>query len=746
MKKVFLLASFACIGLQLTAQKNYYVTPAGSGDGSSWASAATLQKAIEKVADGDLIHLSAGTFVPQVVNPDTCTDMRMKSYAITKNIKLIGGYPATPSAGATADPTTNKTIISGDLGNGDNAYHLILVATPQTEGKKVEISGITFTGGVADGTPTAVIPLGGEESKGFMCTKGAAVVASGANLDLTDCSFVDNYAQREGGAVFYYGSNGLIKNCNFENNETAQYGVLHLYGGNVDVENCSFASNIANRAGAIAVRGGVTSSIINSSFSKNKATSTANFSGGAIFTEQGSDLIIDNCDFTENEGMLGGAIAVNGKRTDSASPFSKVLVSKSTIEKSTIDIEFKYKGEDGKDKIRSYVGGAFYVEAGDDFGSLVKVEDCIIQDNCAREGGVALIKKKANVEFHRCIITRNNASCQYVGLNFDGPGTVGKLVDCQISDNRFFQAKEYNMMTVFAGNCASLDIYNCLIKDNKEIEAAKSGVVFGARWGGQLNVANSTITGNSGKNLIYADGDKTIDGVKYRSQIDMVSCTFIDNPDCPVATFTVDQSAIFNAYNTIFASNLIKGNEGGLKGVTFNKCIHGKKILDSNGTQVPDLEFDRVMMIEPELTDQGGFNPVFVLYPDEVEEDMPDYAITHGMNMSELVALSANTGISEDILKTDQRGAVRNARYMGAYTEGVASGTDEVFDGEDVRVYNDKNGIVIESGKPALVSIFTINGIRVIEKQISAGIHPFEITGTGVYIVKIGDKTHKVIL
>lgn len=91
-----------------TASRVIYVTPDGTGDGSSWENATSdIQAAINDAGRyrGEL-WLKAGTYKPTTAG-----------YYLRSNVELVGGFAGTESSRSEADPSVNRTIISGDLGN-----------------------------------------------------------------------------------------------------------------------------------------------------------------------------------------------------------------------------------------------------------------------------------------------------------------------------------------------------------------------------------------------------------------------------------------------------------------------------------------------------------------------------------------------------------------------------------------------------------------------------------------------------
>ena len=144
---------------------------------------------------------------------------------------------------------------------------------------------------------------------------------------IDDCLFADNSAAANGGAIYWFGEGGVIKNSNFTNNKAngtakcilgnfGEGGAIMWTGSNGDVENCIFANNNANQhGGAVFLRGVeghancTNNSFINSQFENNSAAD-----GGALYWAEGSDNgNVVSSSFTNNTALEnGGAIYWNG--------------------------------------------------------------------------------------------------------------------------------------------------------------------------------------------------------------------------------------------------------------------------------------------------------------------------------------------------------------------------------------------------------------------------------------------------
>ncbi|MGL4292773.1 MAG: hypothetical protein ACRCSQ_04270, partial [Bacteroidales bacterium] len=500
----------------------------------------------------------------------------------------------------------------------------------------------------------------------------------------------------------------------------------------------------------VSARGAADVTIENTVFTQNMATAKTGLAGGALLMEQSSFLKLDGCTLSENKALNGAAIAVNGSKWDKAPGFGKVDIHNTLIEKSNLNTIFQEKGSDGKVKtLYAAFGGAVYFDGGGTAGTEVNLVNCTLDNNHAKEAAAIFADKAATLNMTGCVVSNNAASCQFAAMKYNGIGTTGRLKDCDIRGSVFYQVKEYNMMTVFAGSGAILNIENSLIRDNKETEERKSAVAFGVRGGGTMNLVNSTITGNSGRNLAFIDGKVDIDGKTVFSSLNLISCTVVDNPECVQSEklFHKDKICFIHSYNSIFANNLVKGAETTDAFNTFKNSVLGKKVHDAEGAVIADLEFDRKFMMSKNLVDKGGKTMVFELEPHEPEEELPNWAVTNGMNAAALAALAPSYPFSEEILKADQRGVQRAGTCMGAYTEGVFDSLEQPVMNTESSIYSYGNTLVVENVENQVkVEVFTMNGSKVYDSVLPAGKHNIELSAKGIYIVKAGNKVAKVAM
>ncbi|MBX6379373.1 MAG: right-handed parallel beta-helix repeat-containing protein [Thermoflavifilum aggregans] len=279
--------------------RNFFVKEGKSGEGHSWADATSLQKALEQAVDGDTIFVAAGTYYPsKIITNGDPGDEGDKTFEISKNITIIGGYPADATLGASADPSTNKTILSGDLGGGNTAYHVVAVSAPKVNGLKVTLVGLTITEGNASNKSTK-FDLNGTT---FYRNDGGGMIIGNANVEINNCEIINNHSQYSNAGIFINGGAEVIIRNSKVNKNIASGGNgagIWVYGSSIlKVYNCEISENIAKGgvAGAVYVYMGSKLFLYNTTVAHNECTSY----GAAVYLRDKSEGVLINCLIYDN--------------------------------------------------------------------------------------------------------------------------------------------------------------------------------------------------------------------------------------------------------------------------------------------------------------------------------------------------------------------------------------------------------------------------------------------------------------
>lgn len=298
---------FSLLFANVTAQTNYFVKPvsSGTGTGVSWENAATLATALSTAVSGDVIHLAAGKYTPSVLLTGGADDLDM-TFEISKNLLLIGGYPASPAVNDTPSDE-NSTILDGEFAEGYNAYHTVAVTAPAEDGKKVELRNIKIKGGKSATSGAAIVI----NSLNFGRVNGSAIIAGGSTLKLSNCKIYDNLGYNTPGLYAFSNAKITVDNCLFENNiGTGNGASMWIDGSTIDVYNSNFIANKNSGVGAIQIITNTKANFYNCTIAYNVAgfnNTTNSRNGSGIYVRNGAQVQVVNCTIYGNESNGNGA-------------------------------------------------------------------------------------------------------------------------------------------------------------------------------------------------------------------------------------------------------------------------------------------------------------------------------------------------------------------------------------------------------------------------------------------------------
>ncbi len=305
----FYNATATVYGALETTAATIYVNQnaAGANDGSSWDNAFIhLQDALNMAQDGDNIWVAKGTY-----KPATAGGSDTSSFIVNTDVLLYGGFAGDETTVIERDPELNPTILSGDLmgddlqgmldtNRTDNAMTVMIIN--EEVSPDAIIDGFTIQGGHADGQPST-----------FFYERGGGIFCFGAPK-IQNCIFSGNYANPDGGALYYQGpatNEAILKDCFFEGNEAEDDGgavvVAFTNQEGISIENCDFSANRAERRGGAMMLLNANAFIKDCIFSNN----TCLRSGGAIANECDIDnlkMTLRTCTFESNQARDGGAL------------------------------------------------------------------------------------------------------------------------------------------------------------------------------------------------------------------------------------------------------------------------------------------------------------------------------------------------------------------------------------------------------------------------------------------------------
>ncbi len=303
-----------------------YAVPDGlpSGNCDSWATACTLQTALDAAASGDEIWVAQGVYTPTLrTDPG---DARAATFSLAADVALYGGFYGNETSRSQRDWEAHLTVLSGDLdGNdltdpygvvtdtdnitGTNAYHVVF--NENISGTAV-MDGFTLTAGQANNihayfghrgggmlnnnshpTLTNLIFRGNHGIYG-----GGMANYNGGSPTLTNITFADNTAASSGGGMLNRGSSPTLINITFRGNSTAykpwdRYppmiggGGMCNYSSSPTLTNVVFSGNRTHFFGGGIFNSGSSPTLINVTLAGNSAA----LDGGEMHNEGGEPIL-----------------------------------------------------------------------------------------------------------------------------------------------------------------------------------------------------------------------------------------------------------------------------------------------------------------------------------------------------------------------------------------------------------------------------------------------------------------------
>jgi hypothetical protein len=261
-------------------------------DGSTWALALKSITAgqAEAVRTGCEVWVAAGTYKPGTAATDT--------FQLRAGVSLYGGFAGTEATRGERDIFAHPTILSGDLGGGVKATHVV------TGAEGALLDGFTIRDGNAAG------------SMGTPAGMGGGMLNNSVSPTIANCTFTANSATMGGAIANTAAAAPWVHNCTFTGNTAGMGGAMfNMDAAAPQVVDSTFTGNTVTGAsgmgagGAIANWTGAAPSIAGCTFSGNLVAGSSGGFGGAIGNIDAAFVTVAGSTFTGNGASLGGAIA-----------------------------------------------------------------------------------------------------------------------------------------------------------------------------------------------------------------------------------------------------------------------------------------------------------------------------------------------------------------------------------------------------------------------------------------------------
>jgi len=454
----------------------------------------------------------------------------------------------------------------------------------------------------------------------------ANISPSAGISSIKNSSFSNNTAvlnDGDSGAISIGNGIYTISDSTFTSNKAVWAGAIYAYTGNKDgvsilMNNVTFEKNEAAAIGAVGnfasqkilASGGMT--ILNSTFTENKAADSKDDGGGAMFLGAESVTLIDNVLFDGNiSASRGGAISTRSADLANNSA-AKLDILHSTFQNNeaaagggAIDNYFYNSTAGGGVKLMgnkfinnsAKYGGAIYNHGETDKGgntASIIIDSSSFENNHSKSTGGAIYNAAklavSSSQFKGNYTTGTGAGGGAIGNTSTGTMTIGDKVTFESNTAKGYGGAIYNLGTVkssgtdisFTGNSGTSGgaIYN---------SKGTSGV-------GLVEISDAVFTGNTstgtkssnGGGAIYNASKSTVtigDNVKFNQNIASVSGGALYN----LGDMSIGDSASFNGntskqyggaiYNTGTLSSIGKDSSFTSNTSGFGGAIYSKKDL-----------------------------------------------------------------------------------------------------------------------------------------------------------------------
>jgi hypothetical protein len=242
-----------------------------TGNGYSWATAKkTLHAALyiaNRCPNIKSIYVAEGVYTASTT---ASLANRDNNFFVGSSYSIYGGF-APGGAGGIRDHVNNPTILDGEIADGFEAYHVLVI---YGQAEPISIEGFQIKNGFADGSGSIELQPGVNMPR----THGAGIyIRDAAQVTFRNCAIYQNVASGNGGGIFNSNSNLTLVNTVLANNSAVDGGGLQ-----------NIAGSVAN--------------LINSTLGGNTAVG----GGGAAYSTTGTELNVTNTIAWGNTSLWGG--------------------------------------------------------------------------------------------------------------------------------------------------------------------------------------------------------------------------------------------------------------------------------------------------------------------------------------------------------------------------------------------------------------------------------------------------------
>ena len=366
----------------------------------------SIKNATGTVASGGTIYIANGTYNEQNITIKTNMNIIGESQQGTVIDAQGNGniFTIVPDAGI------NLTLINLTLQNGNSTGNGGAIDYENSPGNygTLNITNCSFNNNNAT-------------------NDGGAIYNDGAIATLSNCTFTGNNATHGGGGVIRNrGTITSVSGCTFTGNNAIQGGtILTDYDSTITLDNCTFKNNTAKYEGGAIWNGGI-SSITDCNFTNNTA---AEDNGGAICNYR-TITTLSGCTFRGNNVKYGGAIS-NYRTINNLSGCT--FTGNNATRGSAI---YNFEGNITTLSNCTFTGNTAADTVYNGYGNITTLSNCTFNNNsgCAISTGGAIPNYVGTITtLSGCTFTNNTAVSG--GAIFNGGGIITDLSGCTFTGN-----------------------------------------------------------------------------------------------------------------------------------------------------------------------------------------------------------------------------------------------------------------------------------------------------------------------
>lgn len=294
---------------------------------------------------------------------------------------------------------------------------------------------------------------------------------------IENCQFLNNESGNAGGAILNKGTDTLVSGCTFTDNTATTNGGAICSDEDMTIENTTFTSNEANgtHTSGDGTRGGgafytgkaVQITIKDCDFNSNAAAGGTNSCGGAICIKQGTLVMTDTngSNFTSNTATHGGAIFLGGSSTATISDKSEFELNESvwaggaiysngvlSVTDSTFDTNQSTSGAGGAVKLDTKATGT--------------LTSCVFMNNKAKNGGAIHEQSTNTTTISACSFESNQATTGNGGAIAAQKGTDNVQDGCEFTSN----TAASNGQAIYYENSGTLNLYDSIFNSYQDTD------------------------------------------------------------------------------------------------------------------------------------------------------------------------------------------------------------------------------------------------------------------------------------